>query len=470
MFWPTCCDLMTDHAPSLSQEIARRAAAVLGGVPAQVDRVARLHLLDALAVGSLGSARGPVRSLAAMAASAPDGPCSVIGLDRKVPAPVAALVNGGFIHSLEYDDTHVASVMHGSSLLAPAVLAVAEATRSSGAAALRAYAVGWEVLIRFGLAAPGALQGRGFQTTSAAGPFVAALVSALLDGGQQLAVQAMGIAGMQPGGTFAFLAEGDTVKALQPGWAASAGLQAADLARAGVTGPRRVLDGEFGFFRLFAGDGDEPVQRMRRELTTLGERWHLQDAAFKLVPCCHFIHPFVEALQGLVDDGLDQQDIARIVCHVPTGAAPVIADPWSARQAPAKPHDGRWSLPYVLAGQLTDGAVTVGLFERPVTPEKIAVARLIEHEPWPDSGFPDRFPARVRVELRDGTTMQAAVDDVLGGPGRPIGEAAVLAKARQNLRLAGVADAAADQVLTELLEQPDPDLPRVLHRLAVRPA
>jgi 2-methylcitrate dehydratase PrpD len=360
--------------------------------------------------------------------------------------------------------------MHGSSLVAPAVLAVAEAAGRSGADALRAYTVGWEVLIRFGLAAPGTLQARGFQTTSAAGPFVAALISALLDGDPQLAVQAMGIAGIQPGGTFAFLAEGDTVKALQPGWAASAGLQAADLARAGVTGPRLVLDGEFSFFRLFTGDGDEPVRRMRRELVTLGERWHLPDAAFKLVPCCHFIHPFVEALQELVDDGLDRRAIARIICHVPTGEAPVIADPWPERQAPAKPHDGRWSLPYVLAGQLIDGAVTVELFERPVDPAKVALARLIEHEPWPDSGYPARFPARIEVELRDGTTMRAAVDDVRGGPGRPIGEAAVLAKARQNLRLAGVPDDAAGHVQTELLERADPDLHHVLRLLAVRQA
>lgn len=461
---------MTDYQPSLSQEIASRAAAALGAVPAAVDRMARLHLLDALAVGSLGSARGPVRGLAGLVARAPAGPCSVLGLDREVPAVVAALVNGGFIHSLEYDDTHVASVMHGSSLAGPAALAVAEAACCSGADALRAYAVGWEVLIRFGLAAPGTLQARGFQTTSAAGPFVAALISALLDGGPELAVQAMGIAGLQPGGTFAFLAEGDTTKAIQPGWAASAGLQAADLARAGVTGPRGVLDGEFGFFRLFAGDGDEPVQRMHAELGTLGERWHLPDAAFKLVPCCHFIHPFVEALQGLVHDGLDHADIARIICLVPVGEAPVIADPWPGLQAPSKPHDGRWSLPYVLAGLLIDGEVTVELFERPIDPAKVALARLVEHQPWPDSGYPARFPAQIEVERRDGTMLRAAVDDVSGGPGRPVGEAAVLAKAERNLRLAGVPGATADQVQTELLEHSDPDLHHVLRLLAVRQA
>lgn len=457
---------MPDPVPSLSQDIAVRAAAALRTVPAHVDRAARLHLLDALGVGSLGRARGPVRGLTALAGRAPDGPSSVLGLGRGIPAHLAALVNGGFIHSLEYDDTHVASVMHGSSLLAPAVLAVAEAAGTSGADALRAYAVGWEVLIRFGLAAPGQLQARGFQTTSAAGPFVAALVSALLDGDATLAVDAMGIAGMQPGGTFAFLAGGDTVKAVQPGWAASAGLQAADLARAGVTGPRQVLDGRFGFFRLFAG-GPAAVPRMRRQLLSLGDRWHLPDAAFKLVPCCHFIHPFVEALQGLLDDGLRAGDIARITCHVPDGEAPVIADPWPARQAPARPHDGRWSLPYVLAGLLTDGAVTVDLFDRPVTPERVAVARLIDHVPWPGSGFPARYPARIDVELRDGTGRQAAVDDVLGGPGRPAGEAPVLAKARQNLRLAGIADAAAGQAEAELLGQPDPDLRRVMRLLAV---
>ena len=111
-----------DYQPSLSQEIASRAAAALGAVPAAVDRMARLHLLDALA--DLGRLAPPaVRSAAWRAwwpAHAPAGPCSVLGLDREVPAVVAALVNGGFIHSLEYDDTHVASVMHGSSLAGPA--------------------------------------------------------------------------------------------------------------------------------------------------------------------------------------------------------------------------------------------------------------------------------------------------------------------------------------------------------------
>ena len=64
---------MTDYQPSLSQEIASRAAAALGAVPAAVDRMARLHLLDALAVGSLGSARGPVRGLAGLVARARPG-------------------------------------------------------------------------------------------------------------------------------------------------------------------------------------------------------------------------------------------------------------------------------------------------------------------------------------------------------------------------------------------------------------
>ena len=59
---------------------------------------------------------------------------------------------------------------------------MAQEVGADGATMLSAYALGWELLIRMGLASPGTLQARGFQTTSAAGPFAAALVSTLISG------------------------------------------------------------------------------------------------------------------------------------------------------------------------------------------------------------------------------------------------------------------------------------------------
>ena len=176
------------------------------------------------------------------------------------------------------------------------------------------------------------------------------------------------------------------------------------------------------------------------------------------MPCCHFIHPYVEALQQLRDDGLRAADVASVRCHVPPGAAPIIADPWPARQHPAQPHDARWSLPYVLAGVLVDGEVTLELFEEPVGGERLRIAGLMEHVAWPDSGFPARFPARLEVETLDGRTLHAEVDDVRGGPSRPCSRDEVVAKALANLTGAGLTAEAAADVVAEMLDAEVPDL------------
>ncbi|GAB6902234.1 MmgE/PrpD family protein [Kineosporia succinea] len=439
---------------SLSRRLADAAVRAATCVPFEVDRAARLHLLDSLAVGALGAAHGPVRRLKGMRAGG--GPASVIGGRDGAGAPEAALLNGAFIHSLEYDDTHVASVMHGSAVLTPAALAAAEAAGVGGARLVAAYAVGWEVLIRMGLAGPGTLQARGFQTTSAAGPFVAALVSVLVNGDPEHAVDALGIAGSQPGGTFAFLAGGDTVKAVQPGWAAHSGLWAADLARHGVTGPAGVLDGDYGFYRLYANDPQAPA-RLAQHLDDLGTRWHLLDAAFKLVPCCHFIHPYVEAVRDLAARGLRAGDVASWHVRVPAGAAPVIAEPWAERQRPATGHDVRWSLPYVMAAQLADGRVALDLFEAPIGGQRADLAGRMTYEIWDDSGFPARFPAWVEVTTTDGDVLRAEVDDVLGGGGRPVPPDRVLAKARECLSAAGLPSSGIDLLVTMVLDEADFD-------------
>lgn len=452
-----CC-VVRLSAMSLTAEMIGRTSVLHRTLPPAVMESARLHFLDAIGVGMLGARRGPLRSLGGLAEAAHGGEAGVFGSRSRVPSPVAALVNGSFIHSLEFDDTHVASVMHGSSTLAAAALAVAEESGADGADMLSAYALGWEAMIRMGLASPGTLQSRGFQTTSATGPFVAALVSALIRGDDSCtASHALGIAGSQPGGTFAFLADGSTVKAGQPAWAAHSGLWAAELARAGMTGPSEVLEGAAGFYELYAGDpmaGD----RLREELGTLGTRWHLPDAAFKLIPCCHFIHPFVEALSSLLDDGLEPTQIQGIHCFVPCGVLPIIAEPWDERQRPRTPHEARWSLPYVLAGRVVDGEVGLDLFEAPIGGARTELAQRITYESWDDSGYPARYPAQIVVRTTEGDEIVSEVHDVLGGAGRPISADQVMDKARRNLAAAGLEMRGVDAVVHELIAIGSPSL------------
>ena len=104
---------------------------------------------------------------------------------------------------------------------------------------------------------------------------------------------------------------------------------------------------------------------------------------------------------------------------------------------PRTSHDARWSLPYVLAAVLLDGDVGVQLFSGPRREEVTKLAELMTFQPWVDSGYPEKFPARIRVTFRDNTNSEYAISDVKGGAGRPIQKNDVVDKAFRNLEGAG---------------------------------
>ncbi len=405
----------------------RRQGAV--ALPAAVAQVARMHLLDALGVGLAASTLQAGAAWPRYAATLAPGPATLLGGTAGAAAADAALVNGGLMHSLEYDDTHTGSIVHGSAVLAATALAAAEQHASSGSAMLGAYVLGWEVLIRIGLAAPGKFQARSFQITSVAGAPVAASVAAALAGlDEDASTNAAGIALSQASGVFEFLSNGSSVKSLHPGWASHAGLVAAALAKAGLTGPETAIEGPHGLFRAFAGDAGAAA-RFAVLLEDLGTRWYLPDAAFKLLPCCHYLHPFVEAAGQI---SVPADTIESILLRGPAGVASIVCEPWSAKQTPPTPHAARWSLPVVVAARLAEGRVDLDTFERPLRPATLALAARIRWQPLPSDHFPERFEAELLCRSRDGAEQRIFVADAYGNRSRPAGEADIRAKARGN--------------------------------------
>lgn len=412
--------------------LALRAAA-RAPLREELALAARLHLLDACGVG-LAAAGSPVgaayRDLAKDVARG--GPATVFGQAAGASAADAALVNGGLIHSLEYDDTHTASIQHGSAVIAAAALAVGEARGASGAALLGAFARGWEVLIRFGLAAPARFHAHGFMSTSVGGALASALLaSELLGSSEDQSVAALGISLSQASGVMEFLTNGSSVKSLHPGWAAHGGVVAALLARSGMTGPETSLDGRHGLFRQFAGDEQAP-ERFRALIGDIGRKWHLPDAAYKFYPCCHYLHPFVEAAGELAARGVRPGDVARILCRVPAGEGPVICEPWERKQAPETAHAARWSLPIVVAARLVEGRVDLATFESPASDAVRELAQRIEWEPLPGARFPERFEAEIVCERKSAPAERVRIDDVYGNHTRPPGSEALIAKFRAN--------------------------------------
>jgi 2-methylcitrate dehydratase PrpD len=202
------------------------------------------------------------------------------------------------------------------------------------------------------------------------------------------------------------------------------------LARSGMTGPETSLDGRHGLFRQFTGD-KAAAGRFRALLGGLGREWHLPKAAYKFYPCCHYLHPFIEAAGQLAERGVREADVERIVCRVPQGEAAVICEPWETKQAPQTGHAARWSLPIAVAARLLEGKVDLATFEAPASPAVRELARRIEWEPLPQARFPERFEAEV-VCTTSGGTEKVRIDDVFGNHTRPPGAEAVLAKFRSN--------------------------------------
>lgn len=457
-----------------ARRIAGFATALhLEAVPAPLVEAAKLHLLDALGVGLAASrVAHSARWIAGARRIGGSGRSTALGDREGLSSTAAALLNGALIHSLEFDDTHVASVVHGSAVAASTALAAAEAAGCDGGRMLAGYLVAWEVMVRLGLSAPGAFQANGFQVTAAGGAIGAAAAAAAIAGlDEDAAVSALGIAGSQASGLMAFLGDGSTVKALHPGWAAHTGVAATALATAGMTGPAGIVEGRFGFLEAFARD-PAAAGRLDTLLGDLGTHWHLPDAAFKLFPCCHYIHPFLEALQRLIDDGLSVDNLAELTCEVPAPEAPLICEPWERRQHPASGYDGKWGLAYCLAVLLVDGVLTVDSFDRPPDDRIVAVARRMAWRPMADHRFPQRFEAAIEARLTDGSVRRARVDDVRGTPGRPVPAAEVQAKFEANagrvFEPAAVA-AVRDAVLDLDRDRPVAALSRALRTTAADP-
>jgi 2-methylcitrate dehydratase PrpD len=445
---------MNTATTSLSSQLVRFAQELrLADVPAQVRSLAKLHLLDALGVG-LGASSVPShrRLLAGLQAEghAP-GAATVLGFAQPVAAPLAALLNGTSMHSLEYDDTHMGSIVHGSAVIVPAALAACESRGLALDELLRLTIIGWEALVRIGEASPGRFQARGFQVTSVGGVLVAALLDAVARGATQAqAVAAMGIAGSQAGGIFEFLSDGSNVKALHPGWAAHAGLWASACAASGMRGPATVLEGRFGLYSTYADD-KAAGERLAAGIAQLGTQWRLAEAAFKFFPCCHYIHPYLEAAQLLGKQAGGPDAIESVLCRVAPGAAPVICEPWSAKQRPANGNEAKYSLPYCIARVLLGRPVDIeSMTGDAVDADALALARRIEWTPRPESDFPARFDADLTVVTRDGRSLHHRIEQVFGSAQRPADEAAVRAKFAGNAARAlesSACDATWDAVL-----------------------
>ena len=222
-----------------------------GGVPASVRAVLQDAVIDAVGCGLFGLTQPACRIVQSYALEQGGPPEATLWASggAKVSAGHVALAAGTAIHGFDFDDHHRAKIHPGAAVL-PVVLALGEREGIDGPTFLAALAAGYEAMIRVSLAAnPNAARMRGWHLTGTTGTFGAAAAAAVILGFDALTTaSALGLAGTQSAGLWAFNSDGAMSKRLHPGRAAESGVLSAALAGRGFQGPRYILEAEDGGF------------------------------------------------------------------------------------------------------------------------------------------------------------------------------------------------------------------------------
>jgi 2-methylcitrate dehydratase PrpD len=422
---------------SLSETLARWVCATrFEDLPADVVAATRFRVLDVMGLALAGASTEFGRSMreGALAMASP-GPCHILATGDAVALTAAAFANGAFPQALEFDDTHIESIVHMSSPAVAAALALSEIVPVPGRDLITAVAIANEISCRVGSVSSGELHRRGFHPTGLFAPFGAAYLAAKLLGlNVQAMVHAAGICGSLAAGLLECWVDGTQAKFLHSGFAAQSGITSALLARAGNTGPAQVFEGRFG---LFAAHLQDPAAHrdFRRIDSGFGTHWESRNSSFKPFPAAHVIHPYISALLRLCDrHAIAPEDVERIECPVAPFIVGIVCEPVEEKWAPASDSHGRVSLQYTLAEALYCGELGKHAYraDKLRHPDILDLARRVFYYPDPAFPGPGRFKGIVRITLRDGRSFEEVEEYNRGSLENPMGEAELLAKFHDN--------------------------------------
>jgi 2-methylcitrate dehydratase PrpD len=419
----------------LSDRLSAHVAAMAWErLPASAAQAAKLVLLDASGVmlGASGLAE-EVRPFLRMAAAAGTGPCTIVGTDLRAAAPMAALANGALAHALDFEDAFDRAPGHPNASLVPVLIALAQMKAQAGAPVdgrrfLTALAVGGDVSCRMGLALRRPMEAGGWYPPPMLAAYGAAAGAANLlglDAKQVRDALSLTLCQASIPGEIKYSA-GTVLRAVREAFPAQAAVQSALLAREGVAGFEQPLEGRAGFYALYAGGQFAPHDLTDR----LGEHFWIEELTYKPWPSCRGTHPFIElALHLREAHGVDPAAVAAIeVEHDDIQA--MLADPPERKRAPAVAIDAKFSIPFTVGLALARGHVGLDDFDAAALadPAVLGLAAKVTCREAARDGWRRGSGGALRIVLTDGRSLEAAIDNALGCPERPLGQAALVDK------------------------------------------
>jgi 2-methylcitrate dehydratase PrpD len=422
-----------------------------GSIPASVRKLGTRSILDGIGLALAGSVaesgkivNGYLEDLACA------GPATVFGSALTTAPRFAAFANGIAIHADDYDDTQLATkpdrvyglLTHPTAPVLPAVLAVAEQERASGADVLDAYLIGTEVEMKTAEAIDPRHYRDGFHSTGTLGAIgAAAAVSRLRRADLPSTARALGIAASQSAG----LREnfGTMTKPFHAGRAAESGVLSVDFALRGWTAAENILEAPRGFFNAAGGGYDGASLE-----GALGNPWSFDSpgVSIKPHPSGSLTHPGMRVMLGLIEE----HDIrAAEVRRVRVGTNKNMPNAL-IHHRPRTELNAKFSMEFCMAVLLLERRAGLAQFTDAVV-QRPDVQSLIERidfgvDAEAEAEGYEKMTTIVEVTLADGRVVSGRADFGKGSPSDPMTDVELEAKFRDCTAWAGVSDPDARRV------------------------
>ncbi len=401
----------------------------LNKVPEEVVTEAKRCVLDTVGVivaGQSNTVTSGVREH--VLESYGSGDAHFVGLVETLHPLAAALVNGTAAHANDFDDTSYTGIMHGSAVVLPAVLALAEQKAASGTALLEAFIAGVEIEYAIAELFTDHIYFKGWWTTAVYGTLGAAVAGAKILGlGVEQTAQAIAMAAVTTSGMKASF--GTDSKPLGVGIAACRGLECALLAAQGLSGPENAFEDDRGLFKLLNDN-----QHQKNYDLKLCQRWRLLDPGilFKTYPVCSAAQAGAELTGKLMQrHQLVANDLCRVICEVPklVEISLVYNQPETVRQA-------QFSMPYAIAclmvfGDLRLDHLTAQVLTDPLVQAQMKkVAMIVPEYLLNDPSVAERCPEGAGITLiaADGAVFSDFLERPTGMPGNPVSTSVLVDK------------------------------------------
>jgi 2-methylcitrate dehydratase PrpD len=357
---------------------------------------------------------------------------TALGRPERLDALSAALLNGISSHVLDYDDTHLKTIIHPAGPVASALLAVAELRPMSGRDLLHALILGVEIECRIGNAVYPNHYDRGWHITGTAGVFgAAAAVGRAIGLDTRRMTWALGLAATQSSGLREMF--GTMTKSFHPGRAAESGALAAFLAEAGFDSSERAIEAPRGFAHVLSTKQD-----YGEILDGLGDRWEAGLNSYKPFACGIVIHPTIDGCIRLREELGDA--VANIV-SVELRTHPLVLE-LTGKKEPRTGLEGKFSVYHAAACALLrgDGSPTAFTDEAVNASDLVALRRRVRAEADPAC---HEASVSIEVTLQDGRKVGKRIERAIGSRERPLSDAELEAKFRHQSALVLGEDATA---------------------------